>query len=324
MKAPAFWYRQKSVWALLLKPISFVYAWSVARRFQKTTPYQSDVPVVCVGNLTVGGSGKTPVCLTIGEFLKQRGIRFFYLNHGYKAKEKNVLVNLEKQTALDIGDEAVLLALNAPTVVDNKRARGAQKAVKNGAQAIIMDDGFQNPSLVKSFSFVVVDGQKGFGNGLVLPAGPLREPVATGLKRADAIVIAGEDTWGVDFYLKRHQIDLPVLTGRFLLNPEIVKALRGRDVFAFAGIGMPEKFFAALQNEGINVKGTQSFPDHYFYTNFDMDEVMRKAGSLPVLTTTKDAVKLSAQMRKKVIVMDGCFVFDRPAQLEQVLKGIFE
>ena len=324
MKAPDFWYRQKSVWASVLKPISFIYAFFGARRFQKVAPYQSDVPVICVGNLTVGGTGKSPVCVSIGEFLKQKGIRFFYLNHGYKAKEKNVLVNLEKQSALDIGDEAVLLALNAPTVVDNKRARGAQKAVKNGAKAIIMDDGFQNPSLVKSFSFVVVDGQKGFGNTLVLPAGPLREPVLTGLKRADAVVIAGEDKWGVDFYLKRHQIDLPVLTGRFMLNPEMVKALRGRDVFAFAGIGMPEKFFAALQNEGINVKGMQSFPDHYFYTNFDLDEIVRKAGALPILTTTKDAVKLSAPMRKKVIVMDGRFVFDEPAQLEQILKGIFE
>lgn len=324
MKAPDFWYRQKSVWASVLKPIGFIYAFCGARRFQKVAPYQSDVPVICVGNLTVGGTGKTPVCLSIGEFLKQKGIHFFYLNHGYKAKEKNVLVNLEKQSALDIGDEAVLLALNAPTVVDNKRARGAQKAVKNGAKAIIMDDGFQNPSLVKSFSFVVVDGQKGFGNTLVLPAGPLREPVLTGLKRADAVVIAGEDKWGVDFYLKRHQIDLPVLTGRFMLNPEMVKALRGRDVFAFAGIGMPEKFFAALQNEGINVKGMQSFPDHYFYTNFDLDEIVRKAGTLPILTTTKDAVKLSAPMRKKVIVMDGRFVFDEPAQLEQILKGIFE
>ena len=324
MKAPAFWYRQKSVWAGLLKPISFVYAYSVARRFKKATPYQSDVPVICVGNLTVGGTGKTPVCLAIGQFLKQKGISFFYLNHGYKTKEKNVIVQLEKQSALDVGDEAILLALHAPTVVDNKRARGAQKAVKNGAKAIIMDDGFQNPSLVKSFSFVVVDGKKGFGNELVLPAGPLREPVLSGLKRADAIIIVGEDVWGVDFYLKRHQVDLPILKGRFVLNPEIVKALKGRDVFAFAGIGMPEKFFFFLQNAGLNVKGTQNFPDHYFYTNFDIDEIVRKAGSLPILTTTKDAVKLSARVRKKVIVMDGQFIFDKPTQLEQVLKGVFE
>lgn len=324
MKAPAFWYRQKSICATLLHPIGLIYAFCVARRFKKTQPYQSDVPVLCVGNLTVGGTGKTPVCLAVGRFLKKKGVPFFYLNHGYKAKEKNVLVDLEKQTALEVGDEAMLLALSAPTVVDNKRARGAQTAVKKGARAIVMDDGFQNPSLVKTFSFVVVDGVRGFGNEHVLPAGPLREPVLNGLKRADAVVIAGEDKWGVDFYLKRHQVDLPVLTGKFVLNPEMVKALEGREVFAFAGIGMPDKFFNALREVGIRVVGTQSFPDHYFYTSFDLEEIIRKAGDKPVLTTEKDAVKLSPQMRKKVIVMDGRFVFDQPEALEQVLKGIFE
>ncbi len=324
MRAPDFWYRSKSVFAALLRPVSFFYAWSVARRFKKVTPYQSDVPVLCVGNLTVGGTGKTPVCLAIGQYLKQKGISFFYLNHGYKAKEKNVLVHLETHTALEVGDEAILLAQTAPTVVDNKRARGAQTAVKKGARAIIMDDGFQNPSLVKSFSFIVVDGKKGFGNTHVLPAGPLREPVDSGLKRADAIVIAGEDKWGVAFYLQRHQIDLPILTGRFVLNPDVIQALKGRPVFAFAGIGMPDKFFNALRAVGLQLAGTMCFPDHYFYTHFDLDEIFEKAGSAPIITTTKDAVKLSPQMRKKVIVIDGQFIFDKPTELDVLLKGVFE
>lgn len=322
MRAPKFWYRKKSIVAMVLKPLGVVYAFMTARRMKKGKAYQAPVPVICVGNIMVGGTGKTPVCLAVGDYLKQKGIKFFYLNNGYKAKLKNVRVDLKTHTPFDVGDEAILLAHEAPTVVDNRRARGAQLAIKTGAEAIVMDDGFQNPSLVKTFSFVVVDGKKGFGNELVLPAGPLREPVDVGLKRADAIVLVGDDAWGVEFYLQRHQIDLPVLKGKFQMNEGLVRALRGQSVCAFAGIGAPEKFFGALRELGINVAKEMPFPDHYFYTQFDVDEIVRKAGDMPIVTTTKDAVKLTPGMRKKVIVMEGEFVFDKPEELESVLKDV--
>lgn len=322
MNAPAFWDKPNSFLSKILKPLGWFYAKSVANRFKRVKPYQAAVPVICVGNISVGGTGKTPVCLALSKILKAHGLSFFFLNHGYKTRLKNVMVDLNTQSAFDVGDEAMLLALSAPTVVDNHRARGAQLAVKRGAEGIIMDDGFQNPSLIKTLSFVVVDGKKGFGNEQVLPAGPLREPALKGLQRADAVIIVGEDTWGVRFYLQRHKIDLPVLTGHFEANAKQAEELAGKKVFAFAGLGNPDKFFQTVVRAGAVVVGKSSFPDHYFYTRFDIEQLKARAGGVPLITTTKDAVKLSKELRKKIIVLDGEFVFDAPEDILGVLKGV--
>ncbi len=322
MKAPLFWDKKSSVLSKLLTPLGWVYGWCVTRRFKRVKPYQAPVPVICVGNIGVGGTGKTPVCLALMKILKEHG--FYFLNHGYKARLKNVLADVEVHTAFDIGDEAMILANVAPTVVDNHRARGAQLAVKQGAKGIIMDDGFQNPSLIKTLSFVVVDGRKGFSNERVFPAGPLRESVLKGLKRADAVIIAGEDTWGVRFYLQRHKIDLPVLTGRFVPNHDMLNKLNGQRVFAFAGIGNPQKFFDSLSVAGVDVVGTQSFPDHYFYTRFDIEGLKEKAGTASLITTQKDAVKLDGDLGKKILILTGDFVFDEPDELMTVLKEVLK
>ena len=322
MKAPAFWDKKTSVASKILKPFGVIYAWMVARRFKRTKPYQAPVPVICVGNISVGGTGKTPVCLALMKILKEHG--FFFLNHGYKSKQKNVLVDVNMHTPFDVGDEAMMLAGFAPTVVDNHRARGAQLAVKCGAKGIIMDDGFQNPSLIKTLSFVVIDGQKGFGNEGVLPSGPLREPALKGLKRADGVIIVGEDTWGVKFYLQRHKIDLPILTGRFVPDAKMLKQLQGKKVFAFAGLGNPRKFFDTLCEAGVEVIGTQSFPDHYFYTRFDIEGMKQKANSVPLITTTKDAVKLSEELGHHVLVLSGEFVFDDIDAVNTVLKEVMK
>lgn len=322
MKTPAFWDKKASLLSKVLVPFGTFYAWTIARRFKRIKPYQAPVPVICVGNISVGGTGKTPVCLALMQILKESG--FFFLNHGYKSKIKNVLVDNNVHTPFDVGDEAMLLADYAPTVVDNHRARGAQLAVKCGAKGIIMDDGFQNPSLIKTLSFVVIDGQKGFGNERVLPAGPLREPALKGLKRADAIIIVGEDTWGVRFYLQRHKIDLPILTGRFIPNEETLNELQGKKVFAFAGLGNPNKFFDTLCNAGAEVVGTQVFPDHYFYTRFDIEEMKKKANGVPLITTTKDAVKLTGELANNIMVLPGEFVFDNLEDLHVVLKEVLK
>lgn len=322
MKAPAFWDKKTSILSKILSPVGMIYAGMVARRFKRTKPYQAPVPVICVGNISVGGTGKTPVCLALMKILKEHG--FFFLNHGYKSKQKNVLVDVNIHTSFDVGDEAMMLAGFAPTVVDNHRARGAQLAVKCGAKGIIMDDGFQNPSLIKTLSFVVIDGQKGFGNEGVLPAGPLREPALKGLKRADGVIIVGEDTWGVKFYLQRHKIDLPILTGRFVPDADMLTQLQGKKVFAFAGLGNPKKFFDTLYESGVEVIGTQSFPDHYFYTRFDIEGMKQKAGSIPLITTTKDAVKLSEELGHNVLVLSGEFVFDDINEVNAVLKEVIK
>ncbi len=323
MKAPRFWDVPNHFLSRLLKPFGAVYAFGTASRFRRTNPYQVSVPVICVGNLSVGGTGKTPVSLAIAALIHKEKKNFFFLNHGYKSRLKNVLVDLENHTSYDVGDEAVLLACYAPTVVDNQRARGAQTAVKKGAECIIMDDGFQNPSLIKTLSFVVVDGKKGFGNECVIPAGPLREPVLKGLARADVIVIVGDDEWGVRFYLQRNKVDLPILTGRFQVNKKTIEPLKGKKVMAFAGIGQPDKFFNTLKAQGVDVVKTESYPDHYYYTRFDVERLLQAANGLPLVTTTKDAVKIPKDLLKRIHIVDGQFVFDNPQEAIDLIKGVF-
>lgn len=322
MGTPKFWDVPNSFLSKVLKPFGALYAFGTAYRIRKAKPYQADVPVICIGNLSVGGTGKTPVCLAVAKELFKIERNFFFLNHGYKAHLKNVLVDLEQHTAYDVGDEAILLACYAPTVVDNQRARGAQLAIRKGAKCILMDDGFQNPSLIKTFSFIVVDGKKGFANECVIPAGPLREPILKGLERADGIVLVGNDEWGVKFFLQRNKIDLPLFTGHFKAKEKSLAPLKGKDVLAFAGIGRPQKFFDMLQENGIHPVKTEEFPDHYFYTRFDIEGLLKKANGLPLVTTTKDAVKIPKDLLKNIHIADGQFVFDNPKEVQELLKSI--
>lgn len=322
MGTPKFFDVPNSFLSKLLRPLGAIYAFGTAYRIRKAKPYQADVPVICVGNLSVGGTGKTPVCLAIARELYKLKKPFFFLSHGYKSHLQNVLVDLKQHTALDVGDEAILMACYAPTVVDKQRARGAQLAIRRGAKCILMDDGFQNPSLIKTFSFVVVDGKKGFANECVLPAGPLREPVLKGLERADAIVLVGEDEWGVKFFLQRNKIDLPILTGSFEAKQKSIAGIKGKDVLAFAGIGRPQKFFDFLQKNGVNPIKTIEYPDHHSYTRFDIEDLLKKANGLPLVTTTKDAVKIPKDLLQNIHIADGQFVFDNQTEIQEILKGI--
>ena len=322
MKTPRFWYQKKSWQAKLLAPLGKIYGWSVARRFKKERPYQAKIPVVCVGNLSVGGTGKTPVCLALGQFLKEMKVRLFFLNHGYKSKKKGILVYRGEASALDIGDEAMLLVAEAPTVVDSHRSRGAQIAEREGAGFLIMDDGFQNPSLIKTFSFIVVDGQVGFGNGALIPAGPLRESLERGLARADAVIIVGSDRVGIKKQIHKVAPEMPIYGGHFQPDVEVIQKLKGKKVMAFAGIGRPEKFFDMLKEAGVTVDKKAIFPDHYDYTRFDIESLLNEAGTLPLVTTTKDAVKVPKDMQNRLIVVSGRFVFDQPDEIKALLKGI--
>ena len=322
MQAPKFWDKKESGLGKILSPLGALYAWTVARRLAHHKPYQAKMPVICVGNLSVGGTGKTPVCLALAKLLIDQQKSPWFLNHGYRATQQSVLVDTKAHTALDVGDEALLLAESAPTIVDKARARGAQLAEKMNAPFLIMDDGFQNPSLVKTFSFIVVDGTKGFGNERVLPAGPLREPVVKGLKRADALILVGDDTWGVKNYLNENHIDLPILTGRFYPNKEDLKKLEGHPVCAFAGIGNPQKFFDMLIREGIQLTKTQCFPDHYFYTRFDIEDLKKKSKGTILATTSKDWVKIPNEIRQGLAHIRGDFIFDNPEDVWNLLKEI--
>src|SRR5581483_4477055 len=240
--------------ARLLAPLGTLYGRSVAFKARHANPYRSSAKVVCVGNLTAGGSGKTPVAIALAKMLAGKGRKVFFLTRGYGGKEKGPALVKPFHSPRLMGDEALLLARTAPTIVARDRAGGAAFAETLGADIIVMDDGHQNFALAKDLSLLVMDGE-GFGNGLLVPAGPLREPVAQGLSRADAVVMMGG---AVDLGAFRG----PVLRAR--LKPE-ADHLRGQSFFAFAGIGRPAKFLASLREAGIRVSGSRFFPDHYRY-----------------------------------------------------------
>lgn len=316
MKQPCFWQKEKSWIGRLLSPLGKVYEASVRRRFQTTRPYQPEIPVICVGNLNVGGTGKTPLCLALADIFLKQGKQVYFLNHGYKSKLQNILVDVRTHEPGEVSDEALLLASKAPTIIDRNRGRGVAKAEKLGADLVIMDDGFQNPSVVKTLSLVVFDGQKGIGNGYCLPAGPLRETLAQGLKRADAVVIMGEDKTGLGALLRQNFGQLPVLYGH--VCPD--QALKGIKGIAFAGIGHPEKFFNMLKEAGVQLVEEIAFPDHHLYTPEEIQALLKKG--LPLLTTTKDAVKIPEFERSYMTIVEANFVFDNPKDWQTLLEEI--
>ncbi len=302
MKTPAFWYRPPGLASTLLAPLGALYGLAGRRRIAGTVPRRIGVPVACVGNLVAGGAGKTPVGLALIAALQARGIAVHALTRGHGGREAGPLaVDPGRHGAADVGDEALLLAGAAPCWVARDRLAGAERAVAAGAKAIVMDDGFQNPALHKDLALIVADGAVGFGNGRLVPAGPLRERVADGLARADALVILGEDRHG----LAKLAGGRPVLAARLEPDPAAAARLAGRDVLAFAGIGRPEKFFATLEALGARLVGRVPFADHHPYRAAEVAALIDRAaelGALPV-TTAKDAVRLPQDLRAKVAVL---------------------
>ncbi|MBW8728376.1 MAG: tetraacyldisaccharide 4'-kinase [Inquilinus limosus] len=323
MKTPGFWYRPRATPAAwLLAPAGAVYDAASRLRRALATPQHAPVPVVCIGNLVAGGAGKTPVALALGRRLAEIGIDVHFLSRGHGGSLAGpVRVDPGRHSAAEVGDEPLLLARAAPAWVSRDRPAGARAAAAAGARLILMDDGFQNPSLAKDLSLLVVDGS-GFGNGLILPAGPLRERPADGLKRADALVVMGPDRAGIAALAARHR--LPALGARLVPSPEDAARLRGRKVLAFAGIGRPEKFFATLAELGAEVVTRIPFPDHHAYTP---DEVMRlvetaqERQAVPV-TTEKDLVRLPADARAMVEALRVELAWGDPAAVDAVLEPV--
>lgn len=285
MKTPKFWMTD-GILPRMLMPLGWIYGLATQWRIRHGVPYRCGVKVICVGNITAGGVGKTPVAIALAEKEIAAGKKVFFVTRGYKGKLKNILVNLNKHSPEETGDEARLLARVAPTIIAPKRDIGAKMAVKAGAEVIIMDDGFQNPRLYKDESWLVFDGTVGIGNGRIIPAGPLRESLANGEKRAQRIIIMGEDKTGL-----AEKCSLPVYFGRLEAEPCEIPTRR---VLAFAGIGHPEKFYETLRGQGVDVVRTKDFPDHYAYSAADIEELRRMAAAdgLALITTEKDFVKL--------------------------------
>jgi tetraacyldisaccharide 4'-kinase len=314
MRAPDFWSRND--WrARALSPLGWIYGASVAWKAQHAKPFRPSAAVICVGNLTAGGSGKTPVAIAVADMLRARGRTPFFLTRGYGGRLHGPILVGDGNTARDVGDEPLLLRRAAPVVVARDRVAGAHLAQAHGADVIIMDDGHQNFGLVKDLSLVVVDGETGFGNGHILPAGPLREPVGQGLARADAVVIVGDGT--------------PSLNGfpRSVLRASLVQCgpepHHGR-VVAFAGIGRPEKFFRALEAGGAQLAATKGYADHHAYTSSEIARLKSKARSCDALlvTTEKDFVRLTPAEREGIHAVPVRAAFDETMEIERLLDSL--
>jgi tetraacyldisaccharide 4'-kinase len=301
LKPPFWWYRRKGALGSALAPLGTLYGRIAEKRFAQGTPYRSRLPVICIGNFTAGGGGKTPTAIAIAALLKQLGAKPIFLTRGYGGASKGPVLVKPGDSAAQVGDEPLLLADEAPTMVAADRPAGAKAIEATDASVVVMDDGFQNPSLAKDLSLVVVDGGVGLGNGLIFPAGPLRAPLEAQIARASALVVIGEeDTVGklIEAFAARAR---PVLKARMVPRQDR-RWLSILPVIGFAGIARPAKFFATLRNEGARLIDTRAYPDHYRYSERQARSLLKDAKdyNAMLVTTEKDYVRLEGDAESAV------------------------
>jgi tetraacyldisaccharide 4'-kinase len=327
LTTPRWWYVRDHAPGLVmrhaLRPLSWIWAATTARRIAKTEPFDPGVPVISVGNLTVGGSGKTPVVREVLRLLRARGVKAVGLSRGYGGRGEGPLeVDPRLHTAADVGDEALMLAADGGFWIAHDRAAGARAAVDCGAQALVLDDGHQNPALKKSLSLVVVDGETRdnawpFGDGAVFPSGPMREPFSVGMARADAVVLLlPADLPEPDRDLLALFRDKPLLIAR--LEPAAPPPV-GPQV-GFAGIAKPWKVEHALKAAGCQLEDFIPFPDHRAYTDGDMRFIAARAAvyDAGMVTTEKDWVRLDPDWRAKVTAWPVRAKFEDEATMERL------
>jgi len=299
MREPRFWQAPQPggrapILARLLTPVSHVYDLSARWRRRFIRPEHAPVPVVCIGNVTLGGAGKTPLALAIAQHFQSQDYLVHFLSRGYGGSEKGPLqVDPAQHLARDVGDEPLLLARTAPTWVSSDRVEGSVAAVKAGARLIIMDDGLQNPALEKDFSLLAVDAVAGTGNGRLFPAGPLRERPDDALARSNVVVVIGRGHAGDGIAARAQARGVPVF--RAILRPSPLQGLDGAAVIAFAGIGRPEKFFQTLRDLRADIVMAFPYPDHHNFTERDAKMLLAKADETGarLITTEKDFVRLN-------------------------------
>lgn len=296
LEAPFWWYRRKGALASALAPLGRVYGRVAEKRFAEVVPYRSRLPVICIGNFTAGGGGKTPTAIAVATLLKALGSKPTFLTRGYGGTSKGPVLVTQGQSAAEVGDEPLLLAEVAPTMVCADRVAGAKAIEATQASVIVMDDGFQNPSLAKDLSLVVVDGGAGIGNGLVIPAGPLRAPLEGQIARASAVVIIGDEERVAKLTEACTAQAKPVLKGRMVPRQDR-RWLSVLPVIGFAGIARPSKFFATLRNEGARLIDSRAYPDHYRYSERQARSLLKEAKdyNAMLVTTEKDYVRLEGE-----------------------------
>jgi len=323
VKAPRFWGKPRpTLLARLLQPTGWAYGRATAQRMRGPGE-RAGAPTICVGNFTVGGAGKTPTALALARMLIGDGRRVAFLSRGYGGVERAepLLVDPESHIAKLVGDEPLLLARLAQCWVGTDRVQSARSAVEAGANALILDDGLQNPGLVKDLSFAVVDGESGFGNGLCVPAGPLRAPVSAQLPFVQALIVLGSDDAAAS-RIAALAPGKPLI--RASLEPDALAAapLIGREVVAFAGIARPEKFYATLRRVGAQIVATRDFADHHPYTQHEVEaliEESRGRGAL-LATTEKDLVRLSVRQARAIVALPVTLRFEEPASVRRILR----
>jgi tetraacyldisaccharide 4'-kinase len=294
MREPAFWHAPSSWKSHLLRPLGALYGAVAAQRLRRKG-FDAGVPVLCVGNYHVGGAGKTPTVLALAKLLRELGETPVVLSRGYGGKRRGpLMVDPMRHGAVDVGDEPLMLASHLPVAVSRDRINGVALARSQRASVILMDDGFQNPSIAKDASLIVIDSDRGLGNGLVFPAGPLRAPLKPQLERTDALVVVGDGAASGAVAAKIAAQERLVLPAHLQPDEESVAKLRGRRVFAFAGIGDPARFFRTLRAAGIEVARERAFADHHPFSEGEIGSLIAEARreNLTLVTTEKDFARL--------------------------------
>lgn len=315
MKEPWFWRETglaAGAAAATLAPAAQLYDFGQRLAAALTTPVRAGAPVICVGNATLGGVGKTPFALMLQTLLKAEGIKAHFLSRGYGGALKGPLRVTPRHTAEDVGDEPLLLAAAAPTWIARHRAAGA-RAAADGADAIIMDDGFQNAAVAKAVSLLLIDAGDPAGNRRLFPAGPLREPLARAAARADAIILIGDGA------APEGLGPAPV----FRAARRVTASIPPQRVFAFCGVGRPAQFFSALEEQGFVLAGRAAFPDHHPYTEFELAALRARArkADAALITTEKDIVRLDAAAREGVAVARLEMPVDDPDALVALVRS---
>lgn len=318
MREPAFWYRPRSPKSHLLSPLGALYGAIAARRMARSG-FDAGIPVLCVGNYHVGGAGKTPTVLALTRLLRELGETPVVLSRGYGGRLQGpVMVDRARHTAADVGDEPLMMVRDVPVAVARDRVEGVALAKSQGATVILMDDGFQNPGIMKDASLIVIDSERGLGNGKVFPAGPLRAPLKAQLSRTDALVLIGDGHAADDVAAELAKRDMPVLRARLKPDAASVAQLFGKQVFAFAGIGDPERFFRTLRASGIEVARTRPFADHHMFSQAEIAALAADARreQLMLVTTEKDLARLCGRES----VPDGIVPFVVQLEFDDLAK----
>jgi len=329
-KTPKFWYRTQDtpmpLAERILAPFSVLYGMLYHLHQRTKTRYKSDIPVICLGNLVAGGTGKTPTAVALLGLITQHKLAKtpFFLSRGYGGAEMGpILVDPKIHTAWDVGDEPLILAQYAPVIVAKDRAEGVKLARAKQADVIIMDDGLQNPGIAKDLRLLVINGEMGFGNGKLLPAGPLRQPLYQGLGKADGYILIGEDTRGISPLLHKTK---PITHAR-IAPSGTARPDKAARYLAFAGLGYPDKFFNFLKKDmTLDIVECLRFADHYPYADTDITALKDKAKALNarLITTEKDLMRIPSQARTDIETIQIETLFDEPEALASLLKTVLK